>query len=80
MFSLQHAIIFSDRLSIVSNSHNRLWATTPKALKPYLDSEYFASSWRTNHTIGKGIRTRALKTRALKDSSPKNTIPNGHES
>ena len=28
----------------------------------------------------KGIRTRVLKTRALKDISPKNTIPNGHES
>ena len=27
-----------------------------------------------------GIRTRVLKTRALKDISPKNTIPNGHES
>ena len=27
-----------------------------------------------------GIRTRGLKTRALKDISPKNTIPNGHES
>ena len=25
-------------------------------------------------------RTRVLKTRDLKDTSPKNTIPNGHES
>ena len=28
----------------------------------------------------RGIRTRVLKIRALKDISPKNTIPNGHES
>ena len=41
---------------------------------------YTLKSRDTPAALSRGIRTRVLKTRALKDISPKNTIPNGHES
>ena len=59
----QHAIISSDRLSIVSNRQLATLIfrlTAPETLKPYLDSEYSSSSWRPK---------RSRKTSNLSESN-----------